>query len=93
MFNMKKNLQIIIEAIKGSPLLPQDRTDLITLFSLVKQDTDLEPTAKLFSEDPSWIEKINDNYKGKSAAIAARSSVAWDKIIEDEERQLRQFEV
>lgn len=90
---MKTNFKIIADLIKHASLSSEDKTDLITLFSLVKQDTDLEPTAKLFSEDPSWIEKINDNYKGKSAAIAARSSVAWDKIIEDEERQLRQFEV
>lgn len=90
---MQTNFEKISELVKKSDLSGADKTDLIFLFSLAKKDADLEPTVKLFSEDPSWIEKINDNYKGKSAAIAARSSVAWDKIIEDEERQLRQFEV
>lgn len=90
---MKTNFKIIADLIKHASLSAEDKTDLISIFSLAKKDADLEPTAKLFSEDPSWIEKINDNYKGKSAAIAAHSSVAWDKIVEDEERQLRQFEV
>lgn len=90
---MQKNFQTIIELVQRSSLSPEDKTDLIFVFSFAKKDADLAPTVKLFSEDPSWIEKINDNYKGKSVAIAARSSVAWDKIIEDEERQLQQFEV
>jgi hypothetical protein len=90
---MRKNFDKIMELIKRSDLSPEDKIDLTSIFSLSKNDVDLEPIANLFSEDPTWIEKINDNYKGKSAAIAAHSSVAWDKIIEDEERQLKQFEV
>ncbi|MDO8492498.1 MAG: hypothetical protein Q7S34_02565 [bacterium] len=84
--------QALRELILRSRLELHDKSDLICIFSLCK-DSELKSLVGLCEEDPSWIEKINDNYKGKSAAIAAGSSVAWEKIIEDEERQLRQFEV
>jgi hypothetical protein len=84
--------QALRELILCSPLELRDKSDLICIFSL-RKDSELKHVVELCKEDPTWIEKINDNYKGKSAAIAARSSVAWDKIIEDEERQLKQFEV
>ncbi len=89
---MTKNFEKIINLIKQSSLSLEDKADLIFLFSLSKKDVDLDPVIQLCSANPEWINTLNDNYKAKYTAFTTQSPALWDKIIEEEERQLNKFE-
>lgn len=84
---MESNFQKIKTLLQNSTLSQNDQDDLITLFSL-SEDSKLEPVVKLFLEDQNWIKKISDNYKAKQIAALEKNSDLWQKIIEDEEKQL-----
>ena len=88
---MDTNFQKIKELIQESTLLPTEREDLLLLFTKAN-DQDLEPTLKLFIEDSSWIRKINENYKAKRVALATGNQALWQKIIQEEEAQLKELE-
>lgn len=83
---MEENYQQIKKLVLESPLPPSDREELITLFANSKED--LSSLTKLCSDDPSWIKKINDNYRAKRAALIAGNSALWKKIIQTEEAEL-----
>lgn len=88
---MKSNFQKIRELLQNSILSKEDQDDLVALFSL-SEDSELEPIVKLFSEDKNWIKKISDNYRAKKTAISEKNSDLWQKIIEDEEKELNKYE-
>lgn len=88
---MEDNLIKIKEILSDSDLDSQDQDDLIVLFSMAR-DEDLEPVVKLFSENPTWIKKISENYKSKEEAITAQNQDLWQKIIQEEENQLKELE-
>jgi hypothetical protein len=85
------NLQKIKDLILKSSISTLDQTSLIELFSRAN-DSDLENVADLFSKNPTWIEKISENYKAKQATFATGNSELWKKIIETEEKQLEEIE-
>lgn len=85
------NLQKIKELLLNSDLTLQERDNLLTLFSETK-DANLEPVVKLFSKDPNWIKKINENYKKKQAAITIQSLELWQKVVQEEESQLKELD-
>ncbi|MFH1838089.1 MAG: hypothetical protein ABH808_01160 [Candidatus Kuenenbacteria bacterium] len=88
---MNTNLQKIKELIQKSDLSLFEQEELILLFTKAS-DQDLEPTLELFAENPSWIRKISDNYKAKQSALATKNSALWQKIIQEEESQLKELE-
>lgn len=88
---MESNFQKIKELLQNSILSKEDQDDLVVLFSL-SEDSKLEPVVKLFSENKNWIKKISDNYKTKKEAIVNKNPDLWQKIIEDEEKQLNELE-
>lgn len=88
---MGTNLQKITDLILKSDISPTEQDNLINLF-IESNDQDLEPILKLFSEDPSWINKINENYKSKQAAMTTGDATLWQKIVEEEESQLKELE-
>lgn len=67
-----------------------EKVGLILLLSKVGNE-DLLSLVNLFSEDPSWVEKINENYKNKSTAVNTGNSKLWRKIIREEELQLQKM--
>lgn len=85
---MESNLKKIQDLLAASPLPQEDSFALIALLARAP-DKDLGPLASLFAEDPSWIQKISNNYKHKLAAVAADSPKMWEKIIQEEEQTLR----
>lgn len=68
-----------------------EQEELILLFAKAS-DQDLESTLKLFTENSSWIRKINDNYKAKQNALVTGNSALWQKIVQEEEAQLKEYE-
>ena len=88
---MDTNFQKIKELIQKSATPLAEQEDLLLLFAKAN-DQDLEPTLKLFTEDPSWIYKINENYKAKQVALATGNQALWQKIVQEEEAQLKELE-
>lgn len=88
---MKTNLQKIKELLSNSRLSLQEQEELIILFSRTR-DSDLEPVAKLFFENPDWIEKISKNYQSKQKAVTSQNLNDWQKIIQEEESLLKELE-
>jgi len=62
--HISTNIQKVQQHLSDSNLLPQDRDELVAVFSKAN-DEDLGPIVKLFAEDSSWIYKISKNYKAK----------------------------
>lgn len=85
------NFQKIKKLILQSNLSLVDQTELIKAFSFAK-DSDLEDVLKLFSENSSWIEYINKNYKAKRSAFITGNSAILKNIFEEEKKQLKEFE-
>lgn len=88
---MDTNFQKIKELIQKSSVPLAEQESLLLLFTKAN-DQDLEPTLKLFNEDSSWIHKINENYKAKQAALATGNQALWQKILQEEETQLKELE-
>lgn len=88
---MDTNFQKIKELIQKSTVPLAEQESLLLLFAKAN-DQDLEPTLKLFTEDSSWIDKINENYKAKQAALATGNQALWQKIVREEEAQLKELE-
>jgi hypothetical protein len=88
---MNTNFEKIKLSIRESPLSLPDQISLLDLFVIVNDD-DLKDVADLFFEDPSWVEKINENYKAKKSALSTKDPEAWKKILETEEEQLKNIE-
>ncbi|MDO8436407.1 MAG: hypothetical protein Q7S82_03480 [bacterium] len=88
---METNLQKIQKIVDASELLREEKDDFVTLLTLAT-DTELGPMAQLLSEDKSQTSKIYQNIKAKSTALATGDSVLWQKIIQEEEAQLKELE-
>lgn len=88
---METNFQKIKELIQKSDLPLSEQEELILLFAKAN-DQDLEQTLNSFREDASWIHKINDNYKAKRTAMVMGDPAFWQKIIQEEESQLKELE-
>ncbi len=88
---MGANFQKIKELIQKSDTPLAEQEELIMLFAKAN-DEDLESTLKLFAEDSSWIHKISENYKAKQVALATGNQALWQKIIQEEESQLKGLE-
>ncbi len=88
---METNFQKLKLILTESDLSQEDQNNLLVFFSLAT-DEELETTIKLFMEDPTLIEKINRNYKEKHEAIKAKDNEKWQKIIEKEEKDLKEIE-
>ena len=87
---IKGNFQKIKDLIYNSTIPLSEKQKLTSLF-IQANDQELELVLNLFTQDSSWISKINDNYKDKSTAVANNNSELWKKIIEDEESQLQKI--
>ncbi len=88
---METNFQKLKLILTESNLLQEEQNNLLVFLSLAT-DEELETTVKLFMEDPTLIEKINRNYKEKQKIIKANDSEKWQKIIEEEEKDLKEIE-
>lgn len=85
------NFQKIKELIQKSTIPLVEQEDLLVLFAKAN-DQDLEPMLKLFAEDSSWAQKISENYKAKKAAFTTGQQALWQKIVQEEEAQLKELE-
>ena len=88
---METNFEKIKKIILDSNIPLNEQEYLITLF-VKAEDALLQPLVDLLSVNPSWIEKINDNFKAKQAALITGDSELWQKIIQEEESQLKELE-
>ncbi len=88
---METNFQKLKLILTESNLSEEEQNNLLVFLSLAT-DEELETTVKLFMEDPTLIEKINRNYKEKQKIIKANDSEKWQKIIEEEEKDLKEIE-
>ncbi len=88
---METNFQKLKLILTESNLSEEEQNNLLVFLSLAT-DEELETTVKLFMEDPTLIEKINRNYKEKQKIIKANDSEKWQKIIEEEEKNLKEIE-
>ncbi len=88
---METNFQKLKLILTESNLLQEEQNNLLVFLSLAT-DEELETTVKLFMEDPTLIEKINRNYKEKQEAVKTKDSEKWQKIIEEEEKNLKEIE-
>lgn len=88
---METNLQKIQKLVVDSALSQDEQNDFVTLLALTV-DAELEPMVQLLSEDKSWASKIYQNIKVKRTALAAGDSALWQKILREEETQLKELE-
>ncbi len=88
---METNFQKLKLILTESNLLQEEQNNLLVFLSLAT-DEELETTVKLFMEDPTLIEKINRNYKEKQETAKTKDSEKWQKIIEEEEKNLKEIE-
>jgi len=84
---MNTNLQRIKDIIYKSELSILEQEELIDLLSRAKNE-DLEEAAELFTENPSLIKVLSDNYRAKQAVFATGSADQWKKILAKEEEML-----
>ena len=84
---METNFKKISELLLKSELSFEDQNNLLTAIFKVS-DAELEPMLKLFSEKQAWIKTISENYKAKKLALANKNPEGWQKIIENEIRQI-----
>ena len=84
------NFQKIKDLIDKSSISLSEKQKLTSLF-IQANDQELRLVLNLFTQDSSWISKINDNYKAKSTAVANDDLELWKKIIENEESQLQEI--
>jgi hypothetical protein len=87
---MNENLQKIKDLVAQSNIPEDEKVELIAIFSR-EHDSDLEDTARLFAEDPSWIQQVSDNYKSKRVAMIMGEETLWQKILDEEESLLAQL--
>lgn len=88
---LTNNFQKIRQLLLGSDLSIQERDDLLATLSRATNEQ-LEPLVALFVEDSSWIRKISQNYKAKQAALVTGNQALWQKIVQEEEAQLKELE-
>ncbi len=88
---METNFQKLKLILTESNLSEEEQNNLLVFLSLAT-DEEMETTVKLFMEDPTLIEKINRNYKEKQEAVKTKDSEKWQKIIEEEEKNLKEIE-
>lgn len=86
---MELNFHKIIKILPASGLNREEQDDMTAFLSLVS-DAELEPLVTLCAEDPAWIKKFYENYRAKRLAIKAESPELWEKILQDEERFLKE---
>jgi hypothetical protein len=80
---MQTNRQKIEKEIRNSDLSREEQEEfLVFLFFL--SDEELEPMAKLFSQDKNWVSRIYQNIKSKYSALVSRDQRLWKKIIQEE---------
>lgn len=87
---MPNNLQQIKTILEASPLSPPEQEELTAFFTRSAEDMLLRPIVQLLTHDPDWARRLYDNYKAKQAAVDTDSPEMWEKIIQDEERMLRE---
>lgn len=88
---METNLQKIQKLVVDSALSQDEQNDFVALLALAV-DVELEPTVQLLSEDKSWASKIYQNVKAKLTALSAGDSALWQRILQEEEAQLKELE-
>ena len=88
---MNSNFQIIKDAINTSDIPEDEKVELIAMFARANNE-ELDETAKLFSQDSSWIQQVNDNYKAKRVAMILGEESLWEKIIKEEESFLSKIQ-
>ncbi len=85
---METNYQKIRTLLSNSDLSAEEQDNLLILL-LGRPDEELAPLAELFTEDPSWIRKIYDNYKAKQEAFTNQDKKTWQEILKGEESMLQ----
>ena len=88
---METNLQKIRKLLAESELSKDEQDEFVILLALV-QDEDLNSITQLFSQDRSWIRKIYQNVKEKRTALSSKDVRLWEKILQEEESQLKELE-
>lgn len=88
---MELNFHNIIKMLPASGLNPQEQDDITGFLSLAP-DAELKPLATLCMEDPAWIKRFYDNYRAKRSAIETESPELWEKILQDEEKFLKEVD-
>lgn len=81
------NFEKIKVLLATSSLSKEDQAQFLVALGLAA-DERLADMAKLFEEDSSLIPVVYENYKAKFQAISHEDSAAWDKVVEDEQKQL-----
>ena len=79
-----------IARIHESDLIVDEKTEFIGVFMKLQNEAK-ESSAQLCADNPTWIRKLYENYKSKQAAIAADDPAAWEQIIQEEEKMLREM--
>jgi hypothetical protein len=88
---MNSNLSQLQKLISSSDLFDEQKEEFLDLFSEAK-DEDLKYIVDLFKNDPSYIEKMYGVYRVKSVVFKNKDKKAWEKILQQEYRDLEKIE-
>lgn len=78
-----KELEQIMSLVNTTRLTKEDKKNLNDFLGHSKK-VNLIDTLALFKFDPTWIERINRNYKAKKQAAERHDITLWNKIIREE---------
>lgn len=81
----------IEKLILSSNLSKEDQEDLRNILTLL-EDKELKLFLDLFKEDIGWIKKISENLKIKRKALKNQDKELWNKILKQEEEELKKYE-
>lgn len=81
---MNESLARIKELLSASSLGQNEQDELFVVFSMFGKAR-IGSIEQIFSQDPSLILKISENYKAKQEAIKSNNVDLFKKIVQDEQ--------
>lgn len=79
-------IQQLTDLVARSPISGLDRRALRDALSM--SGDSVRAAVALFSRDITWVQKLSNNLSEKVSAVANKDMGAWERIVENEAREL-----
>jgi hypothetical protein len=88
---LEANAQKIQKLLQQTSIAMDEQYELLRAFSTVS-DQGLQQLVQFLIEDPSTLEKLNENFKSKKLACITNNTLALEEIVVNEVAQLKACE-